>query len=192
MTISTNRKRLEVLLLCLLLGAYLLPWHMYGREPDTGRREDVQVMKWQEVSGLRLTIDLGRSAVQLWRVAAYREGEGVVRAHPGEAWANTLAALSHMLPVLLAIIALPEALLLKRRPTTTLIVTGAGLVLATGANFALSLTQGVLFRGVDPPGRFVEHASVWWTGPALCLLLALGLFYLWAQPLAWGKGSGEA
>lgn len=191
MTISTNRKRWEVLLLCLLLGCYLLPWRMYGREPREKANRQVQVLKWQEVSGLRLTIDLGRTAIDRWRVATYREGEGLVRAHPDQAWANTLAALSHLLPVLLAIVALPEALLLKRRPTVTLVVTGLGLLVFTVANFSLSLSSGVLFRGVGPPGRNVEQASVWWAGPLVCMVLAGVLFFLWAQPVAWRRGADE-
>jgi hypothetical protein len=179
--ISTNQKRLEVLLLCLLLGCYLLPWRMYGREPVDKAPGTSAALHWQEVSGLRMTFDLGRVAIDHWRVADFREGEGVVRARPGDAWANTLAALTHLLPVLLGIVALPETILLRRRPTVTLVITG--LVLFCAANFVLALLPGVIFRGGSPPGRVAEHAAVWWLGPLLCLLLAGGLLYLWWKPL---------
>jgi hypothetical protein len=191
MTISTSRKRLEVLLLCLLLGCYLLPWRMYGREPLDKAPGTAPALNWQEVSGLRMTVDLGRVAVDRWRVVTYREGQGMVRAHPVQAWANTLAALSHLLPVLLAIVALPEAILLKRRPTATLVVTGLGLLVFCTANFVLALMPGIIFRGVGPPGRVAEHAAVWWLGPLLCMLLAAALVFLWTRPLAWKLRGGE-
>jgi hypothetical protein len=180
--VSTDRKRLEVLLLCLMAGCYLLPWRMYGYEPPTAPTDNVLVLQREQVTGLRLTYDLARTSVRQWKTGTLTD-EGIVYGGP-DAWTNTLAALSHVLPLLLFVVALPEAVLLNHRPTITLALTGFGLVVTSAINFAMAVLKSgdIIFRGSGPPGGAVEDASIWGVGPLLVLLFSAVLLALWGAP----------